>query len=114
MIFGIYNMPYKDKHVHSQARRLQILRPSGTLGLVGSVVSIAEVSVTPNPAVDAITVSNAIGSYSIKNMLGQVMLEGSIDAAQPKVNVSNLAKGNYIISLGINGMQPINKIFVKD
>ncbi len=79
-----------------------------------SLLSTAEVSVTPNPATDAITICNVVGRYSIKNMLGQVMLEGSIDAAQPRVNVGKLPKGNYIVSLKVDNRKPINKMFVKN
>ncbi len=53
------------------------------------------------------------GRYSIKNMLGQVMLEGGIDAAQPRVNVGDLPKGNYIISFYKAGKPVSNHLVVK-
>ncbi|MCD6010506.1 MAG: Secretion system C-terminal sorting domain [Flavipsychrobacter sp.] len=77
-------------------------------------VTTSEVSITPNPASDALTVSNVVGRYTIKNMLGQVVLEGNIDAAQPRVNVSELAKGNYILCLATGGKKTVNKMFVKN
>ncbi|MCD6011412.1 MAG: Secretion system C-terminal sorting domain [Flavipsychrobacter sp.] len=79
-----------------------------------SMLSTGEVALIPNPATDAITVSNVVGSYSIKNMLGQVVLEGSVDAAQPRVKVSDLAKGTYILCITTYGKQTVNKMFVKD
>ncbi len=70
-------------------------------------------TIWPNPATDAVTINNVAGHYSMKNMLGQVMLEGSVDAAQPRVNVGNLPKGNYIISFYKAGKPLSNHFFVK-
>jgi hypothetical protein len=63
-----------------------------------------------------LTVSNAENAqrYSIVNVLGQVMLEGSIAVQKQDINVSALPAGSYIIHLYKDGRTTAHKMFVKD
>lgn len=58
----------------------------------------AEIIAHPNPAVDVISISNAANSaYSIMDVRGSVVLEGSLNSNT--INVSNLPKGAYFIQI---------------
>ena len=71
----------------------------------------------PNPADDHITVSNpadnAADRYSIKNVLGQIVKNGSMIADEQSIDVSRLANGSYIINFYKEGSPISNKTFVK-
>jgi hypothetical protein len=75
------------------------------------------VSVFPNPANDVLTITNPAGisvnKYSMKNMLGQVMKEGSITTGKNKLTIDGLAPGSYIITLYKDGGEYGNHLFVK-
>jgi len=59
----------------------------------------------PNPARDAITLNalDNIEQATIYNMLGQVVVDQTIDATTGQLNVSGLAIGSYIMKVTVNG-----------
>ncbi len=75
------------------------------------------VRVYPNPTNDHLTVenpaSNSADRYSIKNVLGQIVLDGNLVSGEQDIDVSHLVEGNYIISVYKGGIQSGNTMFVK-
>jgi hypothetical protein len=76
-----------------------------------------EFAIYPNPASDYITLSNPVGinagRYNIKNVLGQIVLDGSLAAGNNDIDVSRLVEGNYIINAYQEGAPVYNAVFVK-
>lgn len=72
----------------------------------------------PNPATETITVNdqgNTGGTrFSIRNVLGQEVLDGFITSDKQDINISKLISGNYVISVYKDGMPVMNKLFVKE
>lgn len=68
----------------------------------------------PNPAQDVLNLSanNTIESVSIFSILGQKVMENSINQNDATINVANLSQGVYILKLAINGQSATYK-FVK-
>ena len=65
----------------------------------------------PNPAKDKITISTNAKSINVKifNLTGQKVIE----TTTKKVNVSNLAKGYYIVKVRSNGITKRDKLIIK-
>ena len=74
--------------------------------------------VYPNPATVSLTVNNPVTNsadrYSIKNVLGQIVADGSLVVGTHEINVSSLTDGNYIISVYKEGVPTGNTMFVKN
>jgi hypothetical protein len=68
----------------------------------------------PNPAQDVLNLSanNTIESVSIFSLLGQKVIENSINQNDASVNVANLSPGIYIMKLAMNGQSATYK-FIK-
>lgn len=84
---------------------------SSTLG-VNDNVKASAVQVYPNPAIDLLNVTKVSdkASYTIYNMAGQAVSKGKV--TNGKVQVSQLEKGVYMISVDNNGQ--INQVkFIK-
>lgn len=66
----------------------------------------------PNPTTDILNITNLKGkaTYIIHNAVGQLVLQGEVK--DQKINVSDLTKGVYVLSLENNG-NTINLKFVK-
>ncbi len=77
-----------------------------------------ELRIYPNPATTSITISNPTSinadRYSIKNLLGQIVLDGSMNNGTQNVDVGTLPSGSYIVSLYNEGNPCGNKMFVKN
>ena len=56
--------------------------------------------VFPNPTNGLITIVGGSGEYRIANVLGQVLMTGSMQGDSQQVNVSQLPAGMYFITLG--------------
>jgi hypothetical protein len=71
--------------------------------------------VFPNPAGDHITVSNPdiADRYSIKNVLGQEIKSGGMEAGEQSIDMSGIAGGHYLINFYKRGGPAGNKQFVK-
>jgi len=73
-----------------------------TVGIKNISESINNFSVYPNPANDKITIDgvtspNAI--LSIKNMVGELVLQRQLNNAKNEIDISNFSKGIYIIKI---------------
>ncbi len=88
-----------------------------TPGTSPSFSTFDKITIFPNPADNYLTVGipvhNGADRYNIKNILGQVVLDGSIETGEQQLNVSKLPEGNYVISFFDKGTTAGNKIFVK-
>ena len=51
--------------------------------------------------------------YSIKNVLGQEMMNGLLARGEQKIDLNTIAPGNYLISFYKEGAPAGNKMFVK-
>ncbi len=75
-----------------------------------------QLTLYPNPSNGSLTLEmtegTAIGSYSIFNLTGQLMMQGKENNASTTINVEDLPKGVYSIQWMANG-QLVNKKFVK-
>ncbi len=72
--------------------------------------------VYPNPATDYITIDNPDNSctgYSIKNILGQTVLQGSLTVGNQNIAINMLSTGSYSITLYQGNRTSSNKFFVK-
>lgn len=52
--------------------------------------------------------------YSIRNVLGQVVKEGSLATGSQNIRVTNIANGSYVMVVSRSGFPVANKIFVKN
>ena len=68
----------------------------------------------PNPTSDKLHISDASDSakYKIYSLVGSMITEGIVK--NKTVQVSNLLKGTYIISVSDKGKEIINTKFVKN
>jgi hypothetical protein len=72
--------------------------------------------VYPNPATDYITIDNPDNSctdYSIKNILGQTVLQGSLTVGNQNIAINMLSTGSYSITFYQANRTSSNKFFVK-
>jgi photosystem II stability/assembly factor-like uncharacterized protein len=61
---------------------------------------VISISIFPNPASSIINVeANISSSYQIVNLLGHVVQEGTLNQGQNKLNIENIAKGNYLLKV---------------
>lgn len=74
-----------------------------------------KLSIYPNPAGNFITLTNLpakANTYSLCNMVGQVILSGNITTENQQIEVEGLPTGVYILT--VNGVQPITtKVIVE-
>jgi hypothetical protein len=71
-----------------------------------------EVLVGPNPTSGAITVQ-AEGRYMITDVPGRQMQQGDLYAGKHDIDVRQLPAGNYIVTFGKEGAQPVKRKFTK-
>ncbi|MPN45984.1 hypothetical protein SDC9_193563 [bioreactor metagenome] len=75
------------------------------------------IAIYPNPAANEVNVmlknKSETASYSIYDRSGRIVAKGNI-SAEGKINVSNLANGNYILSIETkNGEKFTDKLMIK-
>jgi Leucine-rich repeat (LRR) protein len=71
-----------------------------------------EITIFPNPAKDIINLSEEISNITISDLSGKII--NQIPNSEKSINVSKLAKGNYIISAKTKTGETINKKFIKE
>jgi Secretion system C-terminal sorting domain len=108
---GNYEISYKRCAYSSSSSHGFAYRNSKN---VGTAVSNVDIIIVPNPAVNVINITNAAGRYCIKNMLGQIVLEGNVIASRQVADISSLQTGNYTITVYNNGEEIANRKFVKN
>lgn len=73
--------------------------------------------VIPNPVKTFLKIKSTQdiqqGNYSIYNMDGKILLEGTVTSCEMKVNVSSFSKGSYIILLS-SEKKYTSKVFIKE
>ena len=70
----------------------------------------------PNPTADLLNIElnkAQNGTISITDVDGKVVLRKDLTAKNTKINVSNLAKGLYLIKINIDGQTLTNKLIIK-
>lgn len=92
---------------------------SDVVGVVDPVNMTASVSLFPNPASDKITLkiqqSNSLQNsfISVYDLAGQLLMQQPISKQQTEIDISNLAKGVYILKLNTNSNAKVIR-FVKE
>ncbi|MFC4165195.1 T9SS type A sorting domain-containing protein [Epilithonimonas zeae] len=71
-----------------------------------------EITIYPNPAKDILNFSQDVSNFRISDLSGKVVKQ--ISSSEKSINVSKLAKGNYIISGKTKTGETINKKFIKE
>jgi hypothetical protein len=68
---------------------------------LNDVDDMAEFAIYPNPAKDVLTVycSDKISSVEVFNLLGQQVYMAKVGKASTTIDISSLAKGNYVVKL---------------
>ncbi|MGH2667173.1 choice-of-anchor J domain-containing protein [Flavobacterium sp.] len=69
-------------------------------------------SVFPNPATDVLNIAytSVISKIAIYNLLGQEVLNRSINATQSQVDISSLTNGTYLVKVEVDGLIKTLKI----
>lgn len=72
----------------------------------------SNLSVYPNPAKDYITVSNtsSISKIMVINLLGQTVIEKSVNSNTAQIDLSNIASGTYILQVSAEGAKANVKV----
>jgi len=75
---------------------------------------LENVQIVPVPTNDVLTISSEIffDQYRIYNLTGALVSEGTLEAGQRQIDVSNLMAGMYFLELN-SGDQKTNKKFIK-
>ena len=98
---GIY-FDYNDV-VLTNTATTQVCNPSA----IEEVANKADLVIYPNPANDILSVSSSKGkTYEVTNILGQVMMTGSLNSSVTPVNVDALSTGIYNIK--VTGDRTVN------
>ncbi|PLX01764.1 MAG: hypothetical protein C0595_13605 [Marinilabiliales bacterium] len=73
-------------------------------------------TVFPNPAYNVLSISsaetNTNSTYIIRDLMGKILLEGSITSKTESINISKLKTGIFIISI-VNNQKIMSKKFIK-
>lgn len=75
-----------------------------------------QISISPNPVTDNLTINsqNSIETIRIFNMYGQTIYERkNVDSSEETLNLSDLAQGNYLISIELKNNLPVVSKFIK-
>jgi len=92
---------YSNTEAGSGALVVFEVNVTGTMGV--ATPSVADFSVSPNPANNVVTIANAnalVNAVSVTDMNGRVVKTASFDGAtQAQVNVSDLANGVYMMTI---------------
>jgi len=95
-----------DPNIHEPPAAITIFPILDTLTYQGinelsNVNSDVDISIYPNPAENEITFSSSveIKKIEILNLLGQIIYTKDMKSTNTKINISNLAKGNYIAKI---------------
>ena len=101
--------------IDSDDALIGILPKSGASG-INTVDAMTSFNVYPNPAShDVILQTNetAIGaSWNFKNIMGQILMSGSILGAQTHINIDNVVSGIYLIELSPGDKSIVRKLVV--
>ncbi len=71
-----------------------------------------QIKIYPNPVKDVLKVSEEVSSVRISDFSGKIIKQ--ISSSEKSINVSKLAKGDYIISATTKTGETINKKFIKE
>ena len=116
---GIYSITIpengriNENHCLSVSGSLDYTRVEGECVCVGlEAGEITQTSFYPNPVTDYITIKNNEGvtTYSIRNLYGELLLEGNLYGDSPRINVSELDAGAYFIQLDALSMHSFIKL----
>ena len=77
-------------------------------------INFTSLQIYPNPASEKINIkNNSPFLYSLKNSIGAIILISEFEVTIAQMNISNLPKGVYFLSLQSNGSEKIEKILVQ-
>lgn len=101
--------------------KLMKIGPNGEVTSIidlGKQINNIAVNLFPNPATTDLTISvdgnNAIKEITIYDVKGKAILQKSINSTNSKINISQFAKGVYIIEGNTNKGEQFSRKFVKE
>ena len=74
--------------------------------------SLKPIKISPNPAKDILNLSEEVSNIKISDLSGKFVKH--ISTSEKSINISKLAKGNYIISVTTKTGETVNKKFIKE
>ena len=74
--------------------------------------TFASLSISPNPAQTAFTItgSSEIETIELYNILGQLVLQKTINSAQATIDITGLSAGTYVVRASASGRTGISKL----
>lgn len=91
---------------HASMGMKGIITVTGTTSIT-DILAKAEITVGPNPTSNYITLQSSLKldntAYSVVDIAGKKLAEGTVQGNESKIDIQTLPKGNYFLLLG-NGM----------
>lgn len=72
---------------------------SATISILRGDDKPTQISLYPNPVVRQLTIENGVGFATIYSVSGQKLMEFNISSSSEQIDVSDLPKGNYALSI---------------
>jgi PKD repeat protein len=111
--FYFYNWVVKEPDCASQ--RVPLVASILSTG-INEVSADMSFTLYPNPATnDVVLQTNQTGNgtvYTVKNILGQTLLSGNVEAAQTHIDLSAFANGIYLIELNQGEQTAVKKLVI--
>jgi hypothetical protein len=83
---------------------------------INSLSQAASFKVYPNPASNDVVIltsdNNNSSTWEFKNIVGQTVINGSIDGTQTHVSTAGLASGVYFVIINDGGKTMVNKLVI--
>lgn len=91
------------------------LEKPSNVGINESTITAPEITLYPNPVIDELMIisDKKITSYSVYNLIGSVVSEGSANSTQKNISVQNLKSGYYLIMVETENGARVTKKFIK-
>ncbi len=87
---------------------------SGTSGIDGH--SFNTTKIYPNPSNGFINIDSdeALKSYKVVNLLGQVLLSGELPSSQNTISIESLSTGTYILNVSTAAGKEVSQKIIKE
>ena len=92
-----------------------LLKLVTTTGISESTLSNNNITISPNPATDKLNITIKDNTFqsaiiTITNIIGEKVLQSTIDNHQSTINISELSKGMYFVEANVDGKRSVVKI----
>ena len=85
-----------------------------TITSVNNLMTNSSIHICPNPINDVMHINNVATStqYAISNILGVLMLQGTLNKGSNSINVGDLAPGMYVLCLSSREQRVLRKVVI--